>query len=291
LATTTPPSTTGTLTSADGTTIGYRKLGEGPGVVLLSAGFLAAQHYMGLAGALSDAFTVYVMDRRGRGLSGPPGERYSMARECEDVEALLAATGARLVFGHSSGALVALRAALILPQMEKVAVYEPPLSEHGSIATSWIPRFDAEVARGKPAAALVTFVKADNLVPAYMPRWLLVPLIALYFGWEKWTVKPPDVPMQELVPLQRLDGLLVEEMDSSLQTFAGMGAEVLLMGGQRSPEFLREILDALEGTLARVKRVEFEGAGHEAPHDRGSPDRVGDELRAFFAGPDALLDG
>jgi len=79
LSTSTPPYTTGTLTSADGTTIGYRKLGSGPGVVLLSAGFLAAQHYMGLAGALSDAVTVYVMDPRGRGLSGPPGDRYSMA--------------------------------------------------------------------------------------------------------------------------------------------------------------------------------------------------------------------
>jgi pimeloyl-ACP methyl ester carboxylesterase len=249
LSTSTPPYTIGTLTAADGTMIGYRKLVSGPGVVLLSAGLLAAQHYMSLAEALSDAFTVYVMDRRGRGLSGPPGDRYSMARKCEDVEALLAATGARLVFGHSSGALLALMAALTLPQVDKVAVYQPPLSDHSSIPTSWIPRFDREVALGKPAAALVTFVKADNLVPAYLPRWLLVPLIALYFGWEKRTVRHPDVPMEDLVPLQRFDGLLVEELDSSLQTFAGMSAEVLLMGGRRGPAFLREILDALEGTF------------------------------------------
>jgi pimeloyl-ACP methyl ester carboxylesterase len=152
LSTLTRPYTTGTLTSADGTTIGYRKLGSGPGVVLLSAGFLAAQHYMGLAGALSDAFTVYVMDRRGRGLSGPPGDRYSMARECEDVEALLAATGARLVFGHSSGALVALRAALNLPQVDKVAVYEPPLSEQGSIPQSAV-NTPARAAASTTAAA------------------------------------------------------------------------------------------------------------------------------------------
>jgi pimeloyl-ACP methyl ester carboxylesterase len=134
LSTPTPPYTTGTLTSADGTTIGYRKLGGGPGVVLLSAGFLAAQHYMGLAEALSDAFTVYVMDRRGRELSRPPGDRYSMARECEDVEALLAATGARLVFGHSSGALVALRAVLTLPQVDKIAVYERRCAPHTGVA-------------------------------------------------------------------------------------------------------------------------------------------------------------
>ena len=86
-------------------------------------------------------------------------------------------------------------------------------------------------------------------MPAYLPRWLLLPLIALYFGWEKRTVRPPDVPIEDLVPLQRFDGLLVEELDSSLQTFAGMSAEVLLMGGRRGPAFLREILDALEGTF------------------------------------------
>ena len=280
-----PPYTTGAVISLDGTTIGYRKLGSGPGVILLSGGYLAAQHYMQLAGTLSEAFTVYVPDRRGRGLSGPPGDRYCMARECEDVNSLLTATGTHLVFGHSSGALIALQAALTLPAVRKVAVYEPPLSTHGSISTSWIPRFDREVARGRPASAFVTFVKADKLVPAILPSWLLVPLIALYFKIEKWRVEPTDIPMEALVPLQRFDGLLVGEMDSSFESFAGMGADVLLMGGQKSPAFLREILGALEETLPRARRVEFQGVGHEAPIDRGDPERVGEELLAFFTGP------
>lgn len=176
-----------------------------------------------------------------------------MATECEYVEALLTATGARFVWGHSSGAFVALRAALTAPQIRKVVLYEPPLSEHGSISTSWIPRFDREVARGKPASALVTFVEADNLVPTYLPRWLLVPLIGLYLRWEKRTVEPSYVPMEDPIPLQRLDGLLVREMDSSLGTLAGIRAEVLLMGGQKSTAFLGGILDALEETLPRVE--------------------------------------
>jgi len=111
-------------------------------------------------------------------------------------------------------------------------VYEPPLSQHGSISTSWIPRFDREVAQGKPASALVTFVKADNLVPAFLPRWLLEPLVALYLRWEKRRVEPPGIPMEALIPLQRFDGLLVKEMDSSFGRFARMSADVLLMGGQ-----------------------------------------------------------
>ena len=75
--------------------------GAGPGLILISGGYLAAQHYMRLAGALADAFTVYVPDRRGRGVSGPPGDLYGMDRECEDVAALLAESGAEFLFGHS----------------------------------------------------------------------------------------------------------------------------------------------------------------------------------------------
>jgi pimeloyl-ACP methyl ester carboxylesterase len=291
LSTSTSQYTIGSATSADGTTIGYRQIGSGLGAILLGGGYLAAQHYMQLAGALSGAFTVYVPDRRGRGLSGPHGDRYCMARECEDADVLLTKTGAHFVWGHSSGGLIALQAALMLPSVRKVAVYEPPLSQHGSISTSWIPRFDREVAQGKPASALVTFVKADNLVPAFLPRWLLVPLVALYLRWEKRRVEPPGVPMEELIPLQRFDGLLVKEMDSSLGSFARMSADVLLMGGQKSPAFLREILDALEETLPRSRRVEFRGVGHGAPMDRGASERVGKELRAFFAGPDEFSDG
>ena len=54
---------------------------------------------------------MYVVQRRGRGGSGPQGDRYCIERECEDIEAVRAATGARLIFGHSFGGLVALRAA------------------------------------------------------------------------------------------------------------------------------------------------------------------------------------
>ena len=114
---------------------------------------LAAQHYMRLAGALADAFTVYVSDRRGRGVSGPPGDRYGMDRECEDVAALLAESGAEFLFGHSSGGLIAPQAGRTLPQVTRLAVCEPPLSEHGSISLAWIGEFDRQVARGKPTTS------------------------------------------------------------------------------------------------------------------------------------------
>jgi pimeloyl-ACP methyl ester carboxylesterase len=68
--------TIGSVTSKDGTTIGYRQLGSGPGIILLHGAASASQHFMKLGVALSDAFTVYISDRRGRGSSGPFGDNY-----------------------------------------------------------------------------------------------------------------------------------------------------------------------------------------------------------------------
>src|SRR3954470_3608775 len=81
--------TTGAVTSRDGTPIGYRRLGQGPGVVLLHGAMESAHSHMQLAAALADAFTVYLPDRRGRGRSGPYSADYSIQKDIEDMDALL----------------------------------------------------------------------------------------------------------------------------------------------------------------------------------------------------------
>src|SRR5262249_10074320 len=116
---------TSTVISADGTTIGYRQVGQGPGLILLHGGMIASQNFARLGHALADVFTVIIPDRRGRGRSGPFGTNYGIARECEDVDALVRKTGAANVFGLSSGAIIALFAAAAVPGIRKVAAYEP----------------------------------------------------------------------------------------------------------------------------------------------------------------------
>ena len=86
--------TTGQVTSRDGTRIGYLRDGSGPGIVLVQGAMGDAYNYRELAEALSPAFTVYRVDRRGRGLSPKPYDAaHDIARDVEDIDALLADTG------------------------------------------------------------------------------------------------------------------------------------------------------------------------------------------------------
>jgi pimeloyl-ACP methyl ester carboxylesterase len=94
------PYTVGVVISTDGTEIGYRQYGRRPGVVLVMGAMGTAHHYDELAKALAGDFTVYVPDRRGRGMSPREyGPDHSIQKELEDLGSLLAHTGARWVFG------------------------------------------------------------------------------------------------------------------------------------------------------------------------------------------------
>lgn len=75
----TPANATGSAVSADGTAIGYQQLGRGPGIIVVHGSMSSGYYHLQLAEALADAFTVYLLDRRGRRLSGAgalrqPGE-------------------------------------------------------------------------------------------------------------------------------------------------------------------------------------------------------------------------
>jgi pimeloyl-ACP methyl ester carboxylesterase len=285
-AASTPAYSTGTVVSADGTTIGYRRLGAGPGVILVHGAMQAAQNFMALAAALADGFTVYVPDRRGRGLSGPHGERYGLDREAEDIQALVAATGTEYLFGLSAGAIVALHATLTTPAIRRAALYEPPLPVPGATPDAWAPRYRREVADGKLAAAMVTVMKgtADGAIVAVVPRWMLVPLMAQAIAAQARVVRGDEVPLRALIPTVGYDTQLVAEARGNLERYRALQAEVLLLGGSRSRGYLKAALAALGAILPRAERVELPGVGHLAADNDGQPARVGRELRRFFTG-------
>jgi pimeloyl-ACP methyl ester carboxylesterase len=111
--------TTGSVISADGTRIGYRRLGRVPSVILLHGGVNASQHMMKLGRALADTFTVYLPDRRGRGMSGAYGPAYGIEREDADLAAMVEHAAAECVFGPANGGLFALHGAIGLQQVRE----------------------------------------------------------------------------------------------------------------------------------------------------------------------------
>lgn len=280
--------TTGAVTSKDGTTIGYRQIGQGPGLVLLHGAMSSGQNHLQLAGGLAGGYTVYVVDRRGRGLSGSYGEAYSIQKEVEDLEALLAETGAGYVLGVSSGALILLQAALSLPAIRKAAIFEPPLIVNGSVKTDWLARYDREIAQGKIVSALLTGMLGAQMGPPvfhFMPRWLLELLAKPMIEGEEKKARPGEVTMKMLAPTLRYDGQLVVEMAERLESFKAIQTEALLLGGSKSPAYLKLALDALEKTLPHARRIEFDGMGHAGTWNAsigGQPQRVAEALRQFF---------
>lgn len=118
--------TKGTVTSADGTQITYERAGSGPAVILVGGALTDRSAGKPLATALAGDFTVYVVDRRGRRDSGdtPP---YALAREIEDLAALIdAAGGQAFLYGVSSGAVLAFEAVAAGLPIPRLGMFEPP---------------------------------------------------------------------------------------------------------------------------------------------------------------------
>ncbi|MCI0708986.1 MAG: alpha/beta hydrolase [Chloroflexi bacterium] len=281
--------TTRSVTSKDGTTIGFRQFGQGPGLILLHGMMSSGQNHTQLASALADTFTVYAPDRRGRGLSGPYSTDYSIQKEVEDLDALLTETGAHYIFGVSAGGVVSLKAALTLPAIHKLAVFEPPLFMDSAVPAALLARFDREMAQGKQAAALVTAMKGSQLGPPIfnlMPRRLLEFLTGKFMASEEKKATGDYLPMRTLAPTLHYDFEIVVEMSGKLESFEAIHNQVLLLGGSKSPAYMKAALNALETILPQAERIELPGVGHDASWNSdigGKPEPVARELHRFFA--------
>lgn len=283
--------TTGSVTSADGTTIGYRRFGgDGrPGVLLVHGIMSSSWNHTELARALATEFTVYLPDRRGRGASGPQGPDHGMAREVEDVAALLAATGARDVVGVSLGASIALEAARTLPAVHRLAVHEPPLFADPAEPAAVLRRVDRELARGRVTGALVEAMKGAQMGPAmfaYLPRWLLRRLTAAFAAGEERKSTDGHPTMRALAPTLPHDLGLVVESSGPQAHHASTSCEVLLVGGGRSPAYFRAALEALAAALPNARRIELPGLDHAASWNAGiggRPEALAQEFLRFLA--------
>ncbi|MGH3414641.1 MAG: alpha/beta fold hydrolase [Marmoricola sp.] len=260
--------------SADGTSIAYDTTGSGPALVLVDGAL--CQRAMGparpLAEALSDGFSVTAYDRRGRGESGPAEGPPSVRREVEDLAAVVDAVGGHAhVFGSSSGAALALRAAGQGLAVDRLVAYEAPYVVDGTgtpAPADAIGQIQRMVDNGKRGDAVRFFL---TMVGAPGP---MVAIMRLFPVWRKMTAVAHTLPWDLTVMDGRMRGEPLPE-----GYFAEVTAPTLVIAGGKSPASMRNAQAAVAAQLGKGRLAVLEGQTHMI-----KPKVTAPAVRAFLAG-------
>ena len=290
--------TTGSVVSADGTRIGYRRLGQGPGVIVLHGGVNASQHMMRLARGLADAYTVYLPDRRSRGMSGAFGPAYGIQREDEDLAALVEHTAAECVFGPANGGLFALHGAIGLKPVRKVAAYEPLLlwgGPHDAAVRRTFTTMQQLLRGGRMGEGIVYSIRESvdrEVRRGHMSSWISAAvhafpspvaagLIDLFLRVER--PRPGNVAWRELVASLPAELDPVLDTAGTLEHYRQLDAEVLLMYGGESDPMFADCAEALHAVLPHSTVLRLPGLNHDSAQTYGKPETIAAALRLFFA--------
>jgi pimeloyl-ACP methyl ester carboxylesterase len=253
------------VTSADGTTIAFDRSGDGLPVILVCGGSTDRTSNAGLAEVLSSNLTVYNYDRRGRGDSGdtPP---YAVEREVEDIDAVVgAAGGSAFLYGTSSGAALAMKAAARLAGIAKLAMWEPPFVPEGR------PRPPADTA--KTYTELVGAGRRGDAVEYFMSK-----VVGLPDEFVAQARSAPFWPQQEaLAHTLAYDATIMGDYSLPTERAASVKAPAMVMAGTASFPWMIETARALAGTLADGQVRMLEGQTHDV-----SPDVMAPVLMEFF---------
>jgi pimeloyl-ACP methyl ester carboxylesterase len=251
--------------SVDGTPIAYESVGEGPPLILVGGAWNTRQSAAELAERLAGDFTVYSYDRRGRGDSGdtPP---YAVEREIEDLEAVIeAAGGSAALFGHSSGAALALETTARGLSVSKLAVYEPPYIVDDSrppLPRDYIEHLEALVAADKSREVVRYFMTEAVGVPAEMVEGMLE--------------SPMTAAMEPLAHTVAYDGRVMLRGSMYGQPLPSewrdsVTVPTLVMDGGNSPDWLHNSCRQLVGLLPDVSYRTLDGQDHGATPDAIAP--------------------
>ena len=264
--------------SKDGTRIGYLSTGGGPSVLVIPGVLSMAADYAAFARHLADHFTVHTIERRGRGESGPQGDDYSIVKECEDVLALQAKTGASLLVGHSYGGLVALEVARNNKAFHNIAVYEPGVSIDGSMSTKWMPGYEKKLAEKKNVDAFVEFTLADAPPRIQrMPPWLMKLLLLVLVNCTRSYRQMLGLLQQNLREWRE-----IARLDSSCENYREIAGGVLLMyGGKSDSKAVTLAMERLAAILPPSETKKFPNLDHFGI-ERTAPREVAKEVSDFF---------
>jgi pimeloyl-ACP methyl ester carboxylesterase len=265
----------GTVQSKDGTTIAFDAWGNGqPLIVIDGATAYRAVNPVNaeLGQLLGDELRVYAYDRRGRGESTDTAP-YAVQREMEDLAALIAEAGApAVVFGWSSGAVLALDAAAAGLPISRLALFEPPFvvdSSRQPLPADYVQRLDACVAGGRPGDAVELFLTAAAGLPAdavaglrQSPFWPALEAVAPTIAYDG-----------------RFMGTTMSGAPLPRERWAGVTVPVLVMHGNATEPWLIAAARALAGLLPTATLQAVPGEQHSAAADVLAP-----ALRQFAGG-------
>ncbi|TKA04762.1 alpha/beta fold hydrolase [Actinacidiphila oryziradicis] len=249
------------VTSADGTAIAYERTGSGPALVLVDGAmcYRAAGPMQPLAALLQDNFSVYTYDRRGRGESSDTTP-YAVAREVEDLQALIAqAGGEAYVYAISSGVALALATAAAGPWITKLALYEPPfMAEIGDSARikEYTERLSELLDAGRRGDAVALFMTNVG-IPAEA-----VAGIRAQPGWAALEALAPTLAYDDEV---LGDGSVPRDLASTIAVPA------LVLGGGASPQSLQQAAKATADSLPAAEHRTLDGQTHDVAPDVLTP--------------------
>jgi pimeloyl-ACP methyl ester carboxylesterase len=246
-----------TVKSADGTVIAYDHVGDGPPLVV-SVGAFCTRHTFVPPEDLAARFTVYTYDRRGRGDSGDT-QPYAPEREYEDLAAVASVCASTpFVFGHSSGAAIALRAAAHGVPLGPIVAYEAPFKNDETPPPSVdpAPHIAALVAEGRRGEA-VEFWMSD-----------VVQLPAEVVAGMKST--PWFKAMEPLTPTLGYD---IEMTDGGVPTaeLARITVPVLVLGGANSRAWFQRSVAEQAAAIPGGRLQLIDGYEHNAPPEVITP--------------------
>jgi pimeloyl-ACP methyl ester carboxylesterase len=249
------------VTSADGTHLAVDRFGDGPPLIVVGGILCDRQRTRPLAEALGRYCAVFNVDRRGRGNSWDTGP-YAVAREIEDLAAVIELAGGHAaLYGHSSGAGLALNAAASGLPISHLVLHEPPYgaddeaSMRGAreLAQGVVDALDAR----RPADAISGFMTAAGVPPDMVEGMVSDPSILAMAPTMRYDIEV----MGEL----RRGGTVPEDLVRAITV------PTLVIAGGASPDFFRDTASRIAKLLPGSTYVVLDGQDHGASPDVVAP--------------------
>jgi pimeloyl-ACP methyl ester carboxylesterase len=240
------------VTSKDGTTIAFERLGAGPPLIVVVGAFNDRSTGAPLAAHLAPHLTVFNYDRRGRGDSGDTAP-YAVEREIEDLQALITeAGGAAAVFGYSSGAVLALKAAARGLPITKLALYDTPL-----LVDDGQPR--APVDHPARLAALIAAGRRGDAVEYFQTNIVGLPAEVV----ARLRQAPFRPALEAMAPTLVYEATILGDGRVAAQLAAAVAAPTLVIAGEASFPFMTVTARALVAALPHGQARSLEGQTHD----------------------------